>query len=210
MALSSADKLRGALKRKDDPEHTYVGGDPGRAAMDVGALGLMAAPSAAALHTLVRKKPVTGPLAGGGSKLVNAANLASLVALAAPGADRIQAHLRGGDDKRMLSDKAHEVLELGGLAGLSAGVAKNLHGAFKSRKEPGSNFRNALLSNGSLLSGYGVLAAPAAHGLMHPHHEGADSSPNPDAGKWKKPASELAGLGLLAAPSIASMLKGHH
>lgn len=202
MAIASGDKLRAALKRPDDPNTSVMGGETGRTSTDLASLALMAAPSAAALHQL-RKGGSGAGLAGGGSKAINALNLGSLAALMAPGVDKLQAKLRGGDDKRLLSDRAHEVLEVGGLGGLSAGV---LHGMHKDRS------LGSLAKGGTLLAGYGTLAAPAVHGLVHPHHagEGGTEQPNPDAGKWKKPASELAGLSLLAAPSLVSLARGHH
>jgi len=207
MALSSADKLRSAFRKPDEEQGSVVGGDAGRTGMDLGALGLMAAPSAAALHHLATNKATTRPLAGGGSKLTNAVNLASLAALMAPGVDKLQAKLRGGDDKRLMSDRTHEALEVAGLGGLAGGVAG---GMWKDRSA-----RN-LAEGSALLAGYGTLAAPAVHGLVHPHHaEPADPAApapaNPDAGHWKKPLSEIAGLSLLAVPSIAhAMARGPH
>lgn len=202
MTIASADKLRSALKKPDDPNSSVMGGETGRTGTDLASLALMAAPSAAALHQLRKGAPGAG-LAGGGSKGINALNLASLAALMAPGADKLQARLRGGDDKRLLSDRAHEALEVGGLGGLSAGV---LHGMHQDRS------LSSLAKGGTLLAGYGTLAAPAVHGLVHPHHaeEGEEGAANPDSGKWKKPLSEIAGLSLLAAPSLVSLARGHH
>lgn len=200
MTVASADKLRSALKTPDDPNSSVMGGETGRTGTDLASLALMAAPSAAALHQLRKGAPGAG-LAGGGSKGINALNLASLAALMAPGADKLQARLRGGEDKRLLSDRAHEMLEVGGLGGLSAGV---LHGMHQDRS------LGSLAKGGTLLAGYGTLAAPAVHGLVHPHHEEGAEVPNPDAGKWKKPLSEIAGLSLLAAPSLVSLARGHH
>ena len=200
MAVSSADKLRATMHPQEGAEPSFVGGEVGRNALDVGSLGLMALPSAAALHALARGRSGKG-LAGQGDRLTNAVNLASLGALAIPGIDKIQARLRGGDDKRLLSEKAHEALEVGGLGGLSVGVAKNMLA---------DRSRSSLLGGASLLGGYGTLAAPAVHGLLSSHDAEGSAQPHAEEGKWKKPLSELVGLGMLAAPSVAHMVGGHH
>lgn len=199
MGLSSADKLRAATKTPDDAKASVVGGDVGRGAMDLGALAGMAVPSVAALAHLRQRPGQTGGVAGGGSKLLNAINAASLGALMLPSVDKIQAHVRGGDDKRLLSDKAHEGLEVAGLGGLAAGVGR---GMLADRS------KGNLLSGAALLGGYGTLAAPAVKGLLSQHHEAPEGTPNPDAGRRAKPISELVGLSLLAAPSLAHMV--HH
>lgn len=199
MGLSSADKLRAATKAPEAADASVVGGDVGRGAMDLGALASMAVPSVAALAHLRRNPSQASGVAGGGSKLLNAVNAASLGALMLPSVDKIQAHLRGGDEKRLMSDRAHEGLEVAGLGGLAAGVGR---GMLADRS------KGNLLSGATLLGGYGTLAAPAIKGLVSHHEEEPTTAPNPDAGRKAKPISELVGLSLLAAPSIAHMV--HH
>lgn len=196
MGLSSADKLRAATRSPDDTKASLVGGDVGRGAMDLGALAGMAAPSLAALAHLRRRPSEVSHVAGGGSKLTNAINAASLGALMLPSVDKIQAHLRGGDDKRLLGDKVHEGLEVAGLGGLAAGVGKGM----LADRSTGN-----LLSGATLFGGYGTLAAPAVKGLLS-HEHAPSEAPNPDAGHKAKPISELVGLSLLAAPSLAHMV----
>lgn len=213
MALSSADKLRAASRDPNDPHASVVGGELGRSALDLAGLGVMAAPSAMA-YRQIRAGKGNPHLAGGGSRALNAINLASLGALAIPVADRIQARIRGNEDKQLLSDRAHEMLELGGLGGLATGVAREHFGG---RSDPGTTKK--------LLGGYGILAAPSAMALAGGGHHGASPAPpeggpavegapppapsaRPPLSARLKPLSELVGLGLLAAPSLAH-LGGH-
>ena len=193
MAMGSLDKLQTQLRGKDENKGSLMGGDTGRSSADLAGLAMMAAPSLAAL----RHK---GPgLAGGGSKFTNVMNALSLGALAAPVADRIQARMRAqpGEDassKQLLSDGTHHALELGGLAGLSVPVARNLARGDISRG-----------AGASLLGGYATLAAPAID-EMQAH---ARSAPGEDPHQKMligngagKSMTELAGLGMLAAPSL--------
>lgn len=212
MALSSADKIR-SQNHPEDPNASRMGGDTGRSLLDLGGLGVMAAPTIAALQKI--RQGQGGPhLAGGGGRAANLINLAGLGALAVPVADRIQARLRGGEDKQFLSDRTHEMLEVGGLGALGAGVAREHMGG---RLDATSAKRLGL--------GYGVLAAPSAMALASGGHEQptpppAPMDPNnpvpppahvpgaPSLWDRAKPYTELAGLGLLAAPSLAH-LGGH-
>lgn len=189
MALSSADKLKASMSPEDNPT-SAVGGQLGRDALDLGGLAVMAAPSVAAYRKTLQGQG--GPhLAGGGSKILNGINLAGLSALAVPVADRIQAHLRGGEDKQILSDRTHHLLDVGGLATLAGGVAREHLGG---RSDPSTTRR--------LLGGYSILAAPAAADLISHPDPNEEAKPN-----RLRPLSELAGLAMLASPTLGHL--GH-
>lgn len=177
MAAGSAKHLHSQLTDSPDSPAANAGAD-------LAGLGAMAAPSVAALTSL-RHQHAPGRLAGGGSRLVNAVNLAGLGALGLSTADKLQAHIRArkGEDaekKMLLSHGAHKALELGGYGGLAAPVL--------------AQGRHMGVGGLSLLAGYGALAAPVA----------TDMEDTP-----ARTGTELAGLGLLAAPSAIGMMRGH-
>jgi len=143
--------------------------------MDLTGLGAMAIPTVAALA----RSKMPGSMAGGGRKFTNIANLAGLGALAIPTADKLQARLRGGEDKELLSHGAHRALELGGYGALMAGTMTN----------PDNDRRDKILQG----LGYGALALPQVVPVEGPG----------------RTVLELGGLASLAAPSILAMRGHH-
>lgn len=173
MAAGSASHLYGQLKNKEESPGPIPAA--GQSALDLTGLGAMAIPTVAALAR--GKQP--GSMAGGGRKFTNAANLVGLGALAIPTADKLQAHLRGGEDKELLSHGAHKALELGGYGALMAGTLTN----------PDNELKDKIMQG----VGYGALALPQV-------------APVEGSGRT---ALELGGLGMLAAPSLLSMRGHH-
>jgi len=180
MALSSADKLQSQLRGSDD-HNSLVGGDIGRTAMDLVGLGLMTAPTVAALTR------------GSGSKLTNALNLAGLTTLVVPTLDKLQASVRGRihgvdpETKMLMSHNMHTLSELAGMGLLSIPVAKNtIQGHY------------SLPSGLTTLAGYATLSAPLVSDLIS-HGEEGNAFHGP-----VRTMSELAGLGLLAAGAMQS------
>lgn len=176
MALASGSHLVGQLRQRKDPNAVESGpiSTSGQAALDLGGLAAMATPTVAALHGLAKNRTVG---AGGGSRLVNAANLVGLAGLAIPAADKLQAHLRAqkGEDaekKMLLGHGTHKALELGGYGSLMAGSLKN----------PDNSTRDKIMQG----VGYGALALPHVVDVEGP----------------TRSALELGGLGSLALPSI--------
>lgn len=200
MAGANADRLRESLTGQ------RAMSDTGRDLSDLAGLGMMAVPSIQAARQLHRGGPSAG-LAGGGSKLKNIANAASLAALSAPVLDRMQARVRGkGEEGQLMTGKQHALLELGGYGGLAAGV---LHGK---GKRPAADVKGHT-DDKRLLAGYGLLAAPEAiHAVRGDHQEQPtfDMYGNPvDRPNSLRAATDMAGLGLLAAPSLKH-LTGRH
>jgi len=179
MGLGSASKLYGQVADKGSGPISA----PVQGGLDLAGLGAMSAPTLAALGQLARGAQLGEHHAGGGSTLVNVANLAGLGALAIPTADKVQAHIRarkGGDveSKMLLGHKAHKALELGGYGALTAGALAN------SANDP---WEKAMITGG-----YGALAAPTAF----------DMKDGPG-----RTSLELAGLGALAVPSAVALSK---
>lgn len=71
-------------------------------------------------------KSVGDVLGGRGSIAEHKNELLGLGMIAAPVADDIQAHLRGGEDKKLLPQVAGHALDLGGLGVLAAPAARKL------------------------------------------------------------------------------------
>jgi hypothetical protein len=182
MATGSASKLYGQLADKG------VGplGEQTQRGLDLAGLASMSAPTVAALGQYIKGHSGAGLAGGGGKygKLVNVANLAGLGALAVPTADKIQAHLRAGEEdpekKMLLGHGVHKALELGGLGALTGASVLNQDNSLSDKLLQGV--------------GYGALATPIA----------TDMKDSPG-----RTALELGGLGALAIPSARSLLFRH-
>jgi len=171
--------------------------------MNLGGLGMMAAPSISAARHLAQRGAKRKGVAGGGSKLTNAVNIAGLAALGAPILDRMQARFRGRPEEgRFLSDRQSALLELAGYGGLASNLIRA-----KAALPVGHAEHKGL--NQQLL-GYGILAAPeVGHAIHDPHPEYPDydayGNPIPKKPSALRAATDLVGLSLLGKPVLDHM-----